>query len=67
MYDIINLQKMKERKKDMTVKDLINKLNTLPQDATVLISARNWDSDDIDMDFKAIDAWETYDNKIVIE
>lgn len=51
----------------MTVKDLINKLNTLPQDATVLISARNWDSDDMYVDFKATDAWETNNNSIVIE
>lgn len=58
---------MKERKTKMTVKDLINKLNTLPQDATVLISARNWDSDDMYVDFKAIDAWETNNNSIVIE
>ena len=51
----------------MTVKDLINKLNTLPQDATVLISARNWDSDDMYVDFNATDAWEGVDDKVVIE
>ncbi len=51
----------------MTVKDLINKLNTLPQDATVLISARNWDSDDVYMDFNARDVWEGYKNKVIIE
>ena len=51
----------------MTVKDLINKLNTLPQDATVLISTRNWDSDSVYGDFNATDAWEGFDNKVVIE
>ena len=51
----------------MTVKDLINKLNTLPQDAIVLISAINWDDDIDNVDFEATDIYETYNNKIVIE
>lgn len=38
MYDIINLQKMKERNKKMTVKDLITKLLDYPMDANVIVN-----------------------------